>query len=258
MKDVALITGASSGIGKELARIHSSKGRDMILVARREKELLDLKSELESKYTTNIKVLAIDLTQPNASQEVFDYVKTLGIKLSYLMNNAGLGGHGYFHERSIELERNMIRLNIQTLVELTHLFLPEMITEKKGKILNTSSTAGYLPGPLQTTYYATKAFVNSFSFGLNQEVKRYGVTVTALCPGPVNSGFEAAAGMEGSGLFKSAATAQSTALKGYKAMEKGKLSVITDLRLKFAFTFLLPFVPKRFVLRSVEKLQTIN
>jgi short-subunit dehydrogenase len=152
----------------------------------------------------------------------------------------------------------MIQLNIIALVELTHCLLPEMIKNGGGKILNTSSTAGFIPGPLQTTYFATKAFVNSFSFGLDQEVRRHGVTVTALCPGPVKTGFEAAAGMGSSDLFKRAATASSTALKGYAAMEKGKLVVITDGQMKFLINFMLPILPRRTVLKMVEKLQTVK
>lgn len=258
MKKVALITGSSSGIGKELARIHASKGGDLILVARRGDELEKLKIELEKDFGTKSVIIVADLMTLEGPSFVYKEVKSQNIFVEYLFNNAGLGGYGNFHERSLQKEKEMIQLNINALVELTHLFLADMIERKKGKILNTSSTAGFLPGPLQTTYYATKAFVNSFSAGLDQEIRRHGITVTALCPGPVKTGFEAAAGMEGSNLFRNAATASSTAQKGYRAMEKGKLQVITDLPMKFGIKFLLPFVPDRMILKMMEKFQRVN
>lgn len=258
MNNTALITGATSGIGKELARIHASKGGDLVIVARREEELKKLKSELEGQYKINVHVIVADLMKQGAGTSVYQEIQSKGIRVDILMNNAGLGGYGYFHERTLQKELEMIQLNIVALVELTHCLLPEMIKNGGGKILNTSSTAGFIPGPLQTTYFATKAFVNSFSNGLDQEVRRHGITVTALCPGPVKTGFEAAAGMVNSDLFKGAATASSTAIKGYTAMEKGKLFVITDMKMKFLINFLLPIIPRRTVLKMLEKLQTVK
>jgi short-subunit dehydrogenase len=258
MKNTALITGATSGIGKELARIHASKGGDLIIVARREDELEKLKSELESHHNIEVHIIVADLMKQGAGSTVYQEIQSRGLKVDILMNNAGLGGYGNLHERSLQKELEMMQLNMIALVELTHCLLPEMIKNGNGKILNTSSSAGFLPGPLQTTYFATKAFVNSFSFGLDQEVRRHGVTVTALCPGPVKTGFEAAAGMGSSDLFKRAASASSTALKGYAAMEKGKLVVITDGPMKFLINFMLPILPRRTVLKMVEKLQTVK
>lgn len=258
MKNTALITGATSGIGKELAIIHASKGGNLIIVARREDELEKLKSELESQHKVEVHIIVADLMKQGAGSAVYQEIQSKGLRVDVLMNNAGLGGYGHFNERSLQKELEMMQLNIIALVELTHCVLPDMIKNGQGKILNTSSTAGFLPGPLQTTYYATKAFVNSFSFGLDQEVRRHGVTVTALCPGPVKTGFEAAAGMGSSDLFKGAATASSTAMKGYVAMEKGRLLVITDGKLKFLINFMLPILPRRTVLKMVEKLQTVK
>jgi len=258
MKNTALITGATSGIGKELAKIHSSKGGDLIIVARREDELNKLKTQLENEYKVKVDVIVADLMVQGAGSKVFQEIQDRGLQVDILMNNAGLGGYGCFHERSLQKELEMIQLNIVALVELTHCLLPKMIKNGGGKILNTSSTAGFLPGPLQTTYYATKAFVNSFSNGLDQEVRRHGITVTALCPGPVKTGFETAAGMGGSGLFNNAASASSTALKGYNAMLKGRLIVITNGQLKFFINFLIPIMPRRIVLKMIEKLQTVN
>jgi len=258
MKKTALITGASSGIGKELAIIHASKGGDLVLVARRESQLNELKEELITKYNVKVEVIAIDLMKPHAAKILFDKIKEKKIEIEYLFNNAGLGGYGKFHDRKLDLELDMIQLNIVALTELTHLFLPEMIRRKKGKILNTASTAGFLPGPMQSVYYATKAYVVSFSQGIARELKNSDVTVSALCPGPVQTGFEDAAGMSGSGLFKNAENPSSTARKGYKGMEKGKLIIITNRTLSFTLNWIMPFAPRKFVLRSVEKLQTIK
>jgi short-subunit dehydrogenase len=258
MKNVALITGASSGIGLELARIHASKGRDLVIVARRIAELNKLKTELEDQYSVKVVVVEMDLMLPMAAKDLFKLLENKQIEIDYLFNNAGLGGYGRFHERSLTKELEMIQLNIIVLTELTHLILPGMISRKKGKILNTASSAGFMPGPLQAVYFATKAFVVSFSQGIAQELKGENVSVTALCPGPVKTGFEEAAGMKGSGLFDKVATAESTAIKGYKGMEKGVLIVITENSLKFAINWLIPFVPRRLVLKMVEKIQKIQ
>lgn len=258
MKNVGLITGASSGIGMELAKIHASKGRDLILVARRVDELMKLKIELETAYNVQVEVLPMDLMKENAADSLFQDVQEKNIQVDYLFNNAGLGGYGKFHERDLKKEREMIQLNIIALTELTHLFLPGMVQRKSGKILNTASTAGFLPGPMQSVYFATKAFVVSFTQGVAQEVCNDGVTLTALCPGPVKTEFEKAAGMEGSGLFKSATTAESTARKGYRAMDKGKLIAISDNSLKFALNWVLPFAPRKLVLKMIQNMQTIK
>jgi short-subunit dehydrogenase len=258
MKNVALITGASSGIGRELAIIHASKNRDLVLVARRTEELEALKTELVEKYGVEVLVLPSDLMQIGAAKKIFDAIKKQNIEIDYLINNAGLGGYGKFYQRERNKEVDMIQLNIVALTELTHLILPEMVARKNGKILNTASTAGFIPGPMQSVYFATKAFVISFSQGIAQEVSTNGITVTALCPGPVRTEFEKEAGMEGSGLFKKAATAISTAQKGYSGMEKGKLIVITDNSLRFALNWLLPFAPRKMVMRAIEKMQTIK
>jgi short-subunit dehydrogenase len=258
MKNAGLITGASSGIGMELAKIHASKGRDLILVARRVDELMKLKTELESSFKIKVEVIPMDLMKENAADSLFQLVQEKNIQVDYLFNNAGLGGYGKFHERDLKKEREMIQLNIIALTELTHLFLPGMLQRKSGKILNTASTAGFLPGPMQSVYFATKAFVVSFTQGVAQEVCNDSVTLTALCPGPVKTEFEKAAGMEGSGLFKSAKTAESTARKGYRAMEKGKLIAISDNSLKFALNWALPFAPRKLVLKMIQNMQTIK
>jgi short-subunit dehydrogenase len=173
------------------------------------------------------------------------------------MNNAGFGGHGNFVDRPLDKDVEMIHLNIQALIELSHLFLQDMKKRKSGKLLNTASTAGYLPGPLQATYFATKAFVVSFTKGISHELKPHGITVTALCPGPVKTEFEFVAGMGNGDMFKNGASAQSTALKGYNAMIKGKRICISDPGLNFMIKFLLPVIPDSILLRVIQKMQTI-
>ena len=253
----ALITGASSGIGKELARIHASKGGNVVLVARRGAELESLRTELEDKYRVDVSIFQQDLTKEGAAKNVYEFCKEKNIEIEYLMNNAGFGGHGNFVDRPLEKDVEMIHLNIQALVELSHLFLQDMKKRKSGKILNTASTAAYLPGPLQATYFATKAFVVSFTKGISHELKPHGITITALCPGPVKTEFEFVAGMGNGDMFKNGATAYSTALKGYNAMMKGKRICISDIGLNFMIKFLLPVIPDSILLRVIQKMQTI-
>lgn len=253
----ALITGASSGIGKELARIHASNGGNVVIVARRGAELESLRTELEEKYKIEVLIFQQDLSIDGAAKNVYQFCKEKNLEIEYLMNNAGFGGHGNFVDRSLQKDVEMIHLNVQALVELSHMFLQDMKARKSGRILNTASTAGFLPGPLQATYFATKAFVVSFSKGISHELKPYGISVTALCPGPVKTEFEFVAGMGNGDMFKNGATAYSTASKGYKAMMKGKRICISDAGLNFLIKCLLPFIPTSIILKMIQKMQTI-
>jgi short-subunit dehydrogenase len=253
----ALITGASSGIGKELARIHASKGGNLVLVARRENELESLRSELEEKFKVKVDVLQQDLSVEGAAQTVYEFCKDKNIKVDYLMNNAGFGGHGNFADRPLEKDIEMIHLNIRSLVQLSHLFIQDMKKRNSGKILNTASTAGFLPGPLQATYFSTKAFVVSFTKAISHELKPLGISVTALCPGPVKTEFEFVAGMGNSNMFKNGASSYSTALKGYNAMLKGKRICISDFGLNVLIKILVPIVPDSILLKLINKMQTI-
>ncbi|MAL17208.1 MAG: short-chain dehydrogenase [Balneola sp.] len=255
MQKAALITGASSGIGRDLATIHAEKGSDLIIVARRDHELKELKTELEAKYSVKVKVIAKDLIAENACEEIHEEIKREGINVEYLINNAGFGGHGYFHEQDDEYQQRMIDLNIKALTKLTRLFLPWMVERNSGRILNVASTAGLLPGPLQAVYYATKAYVVSLSQGIAGELMDTDVTCTALCPGPVETEFAEEADLEGTDLFKNAATSRSVAEVGYEAMMKGKLIAINDLSLKIQLEYLIPLAPRKMVLSTVKKMQ---
>jgi short-subunit dehydrogenase len=255
MKNTALITGASSGIGKELARIHAAKGGDLILVARRIELLNSLKEELVQKYKVTVQVIQKDLSVLGSSQAVYDEVTQNGWQVDYLFNNAGFGGKGAFLDRDLEADVEMVRLNVMALLKLTHLFGKDMKARGKGKILQTASTAGFLPGPYQNTYFATKAFVVSHTQGLAHELKGSGVTVTALCPGPVETEFAQVAGFGGSQMFDGAASAYKTALKGYNAMEKGKVICISDFKFTFLIKGLLPFMPSSITAAIIAKMQ---
>ncbi len=250
MKHTALITGASNGIGLELARIHSKRGGDLVLVARSQDKLNQLADELRAQYDgIQIIVIAQDLTMPQAAQSVFAQTEQLGIQVDILINNAGFGGHGRFFERELAKEQQMIQLNIATLTGLTHLYLQGMVARRRGKILNVSSTASFMPGPLQAVYYATKAYVTSFSQAVAEEVREFGVTVTALCPGAVDTGFVAAGDLQGVGVWKNAKSAQSVAEYGYRAMEKGELVAFNEGKLKLALEWVIPLLPRKTVLK---------
>jgi uncharacterized protein len=250
MKNVALITGASGGIGAELAAIHASKGNDLVIVARRMEKLTELKEELESRYSVTVLPLQADLSRPEAPQEIFNFLIDKNITVSFLINNAGFGGHGFFYEQPLEKHEGMINVNILSLVKLTYLLLPSMLKLKNGKILNISSTAAYLPGPQMAVYYASKSFVNSFTLALHVELKGTGVTVTALCPGPVDTGFAETAGTIGTrfiNLSQGPAPSKVAAI-GYSAMMKGKSVKIDSPILSFTLKYLLPLAPLRLIM----------
>lgn len=256
MQQVALITGASSGIGEEFARIHAAKKRDAVLIARSEDKLLALKEALEKKHGITVLVIAKDLSLPNAPQEVYDELKNNSITVDYLINNAGFGDSGFFHETNWEKERAMIDLNMKTLTHFTKLFGSEMVTRKKGKILNVASTAAFQAGPLMSIYYATKHYVLAFSIGIANEWKAFGVSVTALCPGPTKSNFQNTADVAESKLFNNnyIPSARKVAKYGYKAMEKGKTIAIHGFMNKL-LVFFVRFLPRTFSARLARKIQ---
>jgi len=249
MTNTALITGASGGIGEELARLHAKKGGDVILVARSKTKLNELANELIHLYSIKALVIAEDLSDPQSAQRIFDQTQALGVQVDVLINNAGFGGHGKFHERDLSADQAMMQVNMTSLTGLTHHYLQGMVERNQGQILNVSSTAGFLPGPLQAVYYATKAYVNSFSLALAEEVKDRNITVTALCPGPVATGFAQAGDLDGVGAFKNAKSPESVAYVGYKAMEKGKLVAINEKGLSFMLNWVVPFLPRKVVLK---------
>lgn len=255
MAGTALITGASGGIGREFARLHAAHGGDLIIVARREEALEALKTELEAAHGVNVRVIAADLSVPGAAAEV--HAALDGAQVDILINNAGFGGHGPFHEQDLSRNRAMIALNVGALTELTRLLLPGMMARGHGRILNVSSMAGFLPGPLMAVYYATKAYVISFSQALAEETRGAGVSVTVLCPGPVRTGFAETAGMQGVKVVAHGVAPERTARAGYRAMLRGHRVAFDDWRLRLVADWIVPCLPRRLLaflsLKSMEK-----
>lgn len=258
MGNTALITGASSGIGAELARLHSARGGDLVLVARREEALNALKQELETAHGISARVVVADLAEADAAQRVFAATKEAGLEIEILINNAGFGGHGKFHERDLAKHQAMMQVNMGALVDLTHLYLPAMISRSSGRILHVASTAGFMPGPLQAVYYATKAFVTSFSQAIAEELSDTGITSTALCPGAVATGFVEAGDLAGTSLWDKAASPESVAACGYEAMLRGDLVKINEASLSFALGWVIPFLPRKAVLKISRKTMEKN
>lgn len=245
----ALITGASGGIGLELARIHASKGGDVVLVARSRDKLETLKRELAAQFGVKAYVLAEDLADPGAADRIFHATQSLGLTIDVLINNAGFGGHGKFIERDLSADQAMMQVNMATLTSLTHHYLRGMVARRHGRILNVSSTASFMPGPLQAVYYATKAYVTSFTQAVAEEVRDQGVTATVLCPGAVATGFVAAGNLQGVGVWNNARSAASVAQCGYAAMERGQLVAFNEGKLRLLLDWIVPLLPRTMVLK---------
>lgn len=256
MKNTALITGASNGIGLELAKVHASKGGDLVLVARNKTKLDELKAELESQFKVSVYTIGKDLSANNSAQEVYDETTKQNIQIDYLINNAGFGDFGMFAETEWSKELQMINLNITTLTQFTKLYLQDMVKRKSGKIMNVASTAAFQSGPTMAVYYATKAYVLSFSEAVDNEVSGKGVTVTTLCPGPTESGFQAAAAMEESNLVKGKKlpTAKEVAEYGYSSMMKGKTVAIHGM-MNWIMANSVRFTPRALVVKLTRKIQ---
>jgi short-subunit dehydrogenase len=252
----ALITGASNGIGLELAKIHASKGGNLVLVARNKSKLDELKKELENQYKVSVYIIGKDLSVFNSAQEVYDETNKQNIKIDYLINNAGFGDYGMFLDLDWNKELQMINLNITTLTQFTKLYLQDMVKHRSGKIMNVASTAAFQPGPIMAVYFATKAYVLSFSEAVNNEVSDKGVTVTTLCPGATESGFQAAAAMEESNLVKGRKlpTSKEVAEYGYAAMLKGKTVAIHGL-MNWILANSVRFTPRSLVVKITRKIQ---
>jgi short-subunit dehydrogenase len=223
MKQWALVTGASSGIGLHLAECFAKDGISLVLSARNEAKLSELAADFMSKYKVDVVVVSSDLSKPNAATELISKVKAHNIELTYLVNNAGVGTYGLFENTPIEATTSMLRLNMEALTVLCSGFMPDLL-KTRGKILNVASTAAFQPGPYMAAYYATKAYVLSFSEALAEELADKGVAVCTLCPGPTASGFQAEANMQKSALVqgKRMPSSEDVAVKGYAAMKRNQ------------------------------------
>lgn len=255
----ALITGASSGIGESLARQLAAHGAHLILVARTEDRLHALAAELGARYRVQVHVLPADLNRPGAAAELHAAVQARGLNVDILVNNAGLGGYGEFSTQpSDEIDR-MIAVNIGALTGLTRAFLPDMLARGRGRVLNVASTAAFQPGPLMAVYYATKAYVLSFSEAIAEEVAGSGVSVTALCPGPVRTGFQAVSRLGESDLLSGPArlailSADEVARLGVRGLLVGQRVVVAG-RLNRMQTLLPRLLPRAVVTRLIGRVQ---
>lgn len=255
-RKTALITGASSGIGYEFTKLFARDGYNLVLVARSEQQLQKLADELREKHGIAVEVIAKDLSNANTPDEIFAELQQESLTVDALVNNAGFATYGKFSEIDLNAELQEMQVNMVTLTHLTKLFLPGMLKKGWGKILNVASTAAFQPGPLMAVYYATKAYVLSFSEALAEELRGTGVTVTALCPGPTQSGFQKRANMEDSRLFRGrkVADAATVARIGYRGLMTNKTVVIPGLRNK-VLAESVRFVPRKVATRVAGNMQ---
>jgi uncharacterized protein len=252
-RKTALITGASVGIGKAIALYHASLGGDVIIVARRAETLAAVKLEIEQRHKATVHAITEDVGTPEGATRLYNTIKSRDLTVDYLVNNAGMGYHGLFHEADLTKNLAMVDLNIKALMTLTHHVVQDMIARRDGKILHVGSTAGMIPGPFQATYHATKAFVNSFSLALAEELKNTGVTSSVLTPGAVATEFFERADMVGAkGLKGPIPSPESVAKIGYDGMMQGKLVIFNDSKLKFLLGYVVPFLPYRQVLKMAR------
>lgn len=255
MKSTALITGASKGIGLQMAVILAAKNVNLVLVARSADALNRIKTMLKDQYGVDVHIIAKDLTEEGAACDIFKQIEDKDIEIDYLINNAGFGEYGYFESGNWERFRQMIELNITVLTHLCHLFLPQMLKRNRGRILNVASTAAFQPGPLMAVYFASKAYVLHFSEAIHNEVKNRGVSVTALCPGPTRTDFMEDSNFKISKMVsgKPLSDAHQVAVAGYRAMMRGKPFVIHGWRNKVVAESV-RFVPRSWATCITRKL----
>lgn len=255
MTKTALITGASSGIGLALAKLLAKNGYDLVLVSQNETNLKKAETEIRSS-AKGIKTypISIDLSQESSAEELYRIVTELSVKVDILVNNAGIQVYGNFHEVRLKDIERLMYLNINALVKLTGLFLPDMLARGAGKILNLASTASFQPCPLNAVYCASKGFVLYFSEGIAEELDGTGVTVTALCPGATHTNFARRGNIENTNYFKgSILSADKVAAAGYKALIKGKRFVIVGTKNKL-MAFAVRLTPRKMVTRLGKQL----
>ena len=254
-RKTVLITGASAGIGYELAKLFARGGYALVLVARDKGALRRVAEELSGQYKAAVKVIAKDLSLPAAPRDLYNELDRTGIAIDVLVNNAGFGVMGPFATTSIEKELAMMELHMISLTHLTKLFLKPMLARGAGKILNVASTAAFQPGPFMAVYYASKAYVLSFSAALASEVRGSGVTVSVLCPGPTRTEFQPRAGIPPSKLFnRLAVDATAVASAGYKGLERGQIVIIPGCANKM-LALGVRVVPRAWVAAVIRRIQ---
>lgn len=255
-KGNVLITGASSGIGLELAKIFARNFFNFCLVARNQNKLIEIKNELENNFNIKVKILIYDLAIPSAPFDIFNEIKNENIEIDILVNNAGFGTYGNFYETDLQTELNEIQVNITALTHLTKLFLKEMIKRNEGKILNVASTAAFQPGPLMAVYYATKAYVVSFSEAIANELRNTNIKITTLCPGPTKTNFQKTASLDNSrqAMFANYVEPHKVAEYGYKALMNNKTLAIYGLTNRIVANAV-RFIPRKIVTNIARLIQ---
>jgi uncharacterized protein len=255
----ALVTGASSGIGRELAICCAEGGHDLVLVARSEPALRELAQDVARRFGTVSLILPIDLARPNAALDLRSEMERRQLPIDVLINDAGFAVHGPLAQNDPQTALEMMQVNMVALTELTRMFLPGMLARRQGRILNVASTAAYQPGPFMAIYYASKAYVLSLTEALAEELRGTGVTATALCPGPTTTGFQARAGLRGVPLFTRSillsGTAAEVARAGYRGLMAGAGAVVPGFRNR-VHVFLTRFLPHRTLARIVRSVQS--
>jgi uncharacterized protein len=258
MSETVLVTGASSGIGLELAKCFAADKSNLVLVARNIAAMESLAAELRREHKIEVQVITADLTQPEAPQKVFDELEGRGIAVDVLVNNAGFGLHGSFVELPPERQLEIVQVNVSALVALTRLFLPGMVQRRRGGILNVGSVAGFVPGPYMAIYYASKAFVQSFSEALFEELRGTGVSVTNLCPGPTETNFSQTARTYKTRTKQvSKMTAADVAVAGHRAFRDGRWVCVPGIQNKF-FALLIRLFPRSTSRGVVGKYNKLN
>jgi len=256
MQEYAVVTGATSGIGLEFARLFAADGVSLVLVARGKAELEQVAKELQEGFSVDVHILSKDLSKIENAESVYEYTTTNKLPVQYLINNAGFGDYGQFIDGSWQKELDMINLNVVALTYLTKVYGAEFVKQGGGHIVNVASTAAFAPGPLMAVFYATKSYVLHFSEAVATEVRKHGVRVTALCPGPTASKFQEAAAMSQSKLVqgKRLPTAAQVARFGYKAMRRGKVVAVHGAGNKLG-TYAIRLLPRRTVRAIVHQSQ---
>ncbi len=263
MDRIVLITGASKGIGKELAYVFAKNGYSLLLIARNLSELEQLQKELKDKYQCESKILSVDLAKTDSVDVIINTFKNEISKLDVLVNNAGFGFVNKFADMPIADINGMIDVNVKVLTDLTYRVLPFMLARKSGKILNVASTAAFMPGPYMAVYYATKAYVFSFSQAIREEYRKDGITISTLCPGPTKTPFIKRAGLDDTYLFKGnfpVMTAQKVASIAFKGLMKKKRVIIPGIMNKASVISIL-FMPTLWVTKltgMLEKPKSLN
>ena len=259
MSKTVLITGATTGIGYELAKLFAKDKFDLVIIARNETKLRQTAAELQKDYKVNVKIISKDLSDQKSAVEIYEELIKENIRVDVLINNAGFGDHGAFAESDLKNDLDMLNLNIASLVALNRLFLNEMLQYNSGRIMNVASTAAFQPGPYMAVYYATKAFVLSFSEAVSEELSGTNVTVSCLCPGPTETEFQYRAGIKETKMMNrksfTVMTAEEVALTGYKKMMQGKRIIIPGFTNK-AGAFFVKLFPRKIISKITRSLNS--